>query len=469
MEATVSSPRIDAASRWIALAILLITASFVLVKTGRDALYVQQRGIFDLPIAYLSMAVFSFPTAFGMLWLIRGVGPRRARAVALLGGAALLAVFWQIAEPGSGARMTALFVAVPLLYGVLFASTWLLASELFNGLPEERVSRAYARIGAGSIVGGLLGGVGARMLASAVAPQTFFGIGALVLGTSAVVVVFTQARHAPRPVEQQASERPHLASARLFLRQRYGAILFGLAVLGAVVGVLIEFQFYWAASASGAGEREQSLYFANLYLLLNAAALAVQLVVMPRVQRSLGIVGSLIVMPAMLLGGAVLVSLSAGLAARGALRVTEGGLKASIHRANWEQAFLPAGSERDVAKLVVDGMGAHLGAGLIAVPLYLWLHAVVGNDPLSEHSGAWMSWLLIASTAVLIVTTRLLKPWLRGSRAPGDRNPISSLPPEGCVVTATLGQIVQLEECRRRYGESRHDARGSVDSMRRSR
>lgn len=35
------------ASRSIALAILLIMASFVLVKTGRDALYVQQREIFD--------------------------------------------------------------------------------------------------------------------------------------------------------------------------------------------------------------------------------------------------------------------------------------------------------------------------------------------------------------------------------------------------------------------------------------
>ncbi len=53
----------------------------------------------------------------------------------------------------------------------------------------------------------------------------------------------------------------------------------------------------------------------------------------------------------------------------------------------------------------------------------------------------------------------------RGSRAPGDRNEVSSLPPEGCVVTATLGQIVQKEECRRRYGESRRDARGSVDSL----
>ncbi len=99
-----------------------MTASFVLVKTGRDALYVQERGIFDLPIAYLGMAAFSLPVALGMLWLIRVAGPRRARAVALAGVTGVLAVFWRIAEPGGGARMTALFVAVPLLYGVLFAA-----------------------------------------------------------------------------------------------------------------------------------------------------------------------------------------------------------------------------------------------------------------------------------------------------------------------------------------------------------
>ena len=109
-----------------------------------------------------------------------------------------------------------------------------------------------------------------------------------------------------------------------------------------IVAVLIEFQFYWAAGRSGASAHEQSLYFANLYLLLNGAALVIQLLIMPRVQRSLGITGSLMVMPAILLSGAVLISLSAGLAARGALRIAQGGLKASIHRANWEQAFIPA-------------------------------------------------------------------------------------------------------------------------------
>ena len=452
LKGSMDSIRIRSASRSVAFAMLLITASFVLVKTGRDALFVQQRGIFDLPIAYLGMAALSFPTAFAMLALIRGLGPRRARPFALFGVAGILATFWQIAEPGGGIRMTALFLAVPLLYGVLFSATWLLAAELFRGLASERIAEAYARIGAGSILGGLFGGIGARVLAPVLPPEAYFGIGALVLAASAVVVVIIQASHVPRPMGGEVVDRPGLSSARKFLSNRYGVLLLALGILGAVVGVLIEFQFYWAASSSRMGGREQTIYFANLYLLLNAAALAVQFGVMPRVQRSFGIVGSLMVMPAMLLGGAVLVSLSAGLTARGALRATEGGLKASIHRTSWEQAFLPVRSDRAVAKLVVDGLGAHLGAGLAALPLYLWLHLVVESDPLSEHRDGWMIWSLMIATAALIMMTRRLGSELRANFIAGDPGDEPAPPPDCCAVTATLGRIVQEEECLRRYG-----------------
>lgn len=116
-----SSTRISSASHSIALGILLTTASLILVKTGRDALYVQDRGIIDLQIAYLGMAVFSLPTAFRMLALIRVMGPRRSRIVALLASSALLAICWQVARPGSGLRMTAIFIGVPLIFGVLFS------------------------------------------------------------------------------------------------------------------------------------------------------------------------------------------------------------------------------------------------------------------------------------------------------------------------------------------------------------
>jgi len=200
---------------------------------------------------------------------------------------------------------------------------------------------------------------------------------------------------------------------------------------------------------------------------------------MPRLQRSIGVAGSLLVMPAALLGGAVLAAFSAGLVVRGALRVTEGGLKASIHRASWEQAFLPAGADRDVAKLVVDGMGAHLGEGLIAVLLYLWIGGLLGAQPAGEGAGAWLGWLLVPSVGLFLVTTALLAPALRhevgptpddggaSSGSPGDV--AASLPPGGCVVTAILGRRVQGEECRRRHGVSHPDAGGEVAALGRGR
>ena len=52
---------------------------------------------------------------------------------------------------------------------------------------------------------------------------------------------------------------------------------------------------------------------------------------------------------------------------RTALRVAEGGLKSSIHRSNWEQAYLPVARRlRPVAKIMVDGVGMRVAEGLAA-------------------------------------------------------------------------------------------------------
>ena len=49
---------------------------------------------------------------------------------------------------------------------------------------------------------------------------------------------------------------------------------------------------------------------------------------------------------------------------RAILRVTEGGLKAAVHRSIWEQAFLSIDRKsRDVAKVIVDGMFARVAEG----------------------------------------------------------------------------------------------------------
>ena len=187
--ADVSSDRFDAdAARrtiFVALAIAAMAASFVLVKTGRDALYFMERGLFDLPKAYIAIAAASVPFAFGTLRLMRLLGPRAARVVAPIGAAVLFGLATTIVTPGGGVFNTTLFVIIPLTYGVLFSLAWLLAADLLDGRSNDVLGAAYGRIGAGAIVGGVGGGVLAKALAHAVIPQVLMGLGLALLVVAA--------------------------------------------------------------------------------------------------------------------------------------------------------------------------------------------------------------------------------------------------------------------------------------------
>ena len=58
-------------------------------------------------------------------------------------------------------------------------------------------------------------------------------------------------------------------------RDRYTQLLVLIAMATALVGVLIEFQFYLAAGTSGNSGRQNADFFANFYLFLSASALLV--------------------------------------------------------------------------------------------------------------------------------------------------------------------------------------------------
>ena len=203
--------------------------------------------------------------------------------------------------------------------------------------------------------------------------------------------------------------KPSIADFRAVLKQRYSLLLLAVAVIAALAGVLIEFQFYLTAAMSGNSGRQNASFFANVYLVLNGMALAVQLYLMPRLQSAIGVSGSLLVLPGVLLGGAAAVLATASSATRSALRVAEGGLKSSIYRANWEQAYLPLSrAQRTVAKLLVDGAGTRLGEGFAATLLYLWLHRMMAGSMSEARRNAFVTALLLGALVVWIALTRVL-------------------------------------------------------------
>jgi ATP/ADP translocase len=198
-------------------------------------------------------------------------------------------------------------------------------------------------------------------------------------------------------------------------------LLTGMAT--AMVGLLVEFRFYVAAATSGNDARQNASLFASIYLVLNAAALVVQLVITPRLQKAVGVHGSLLVLPSAVLGGATSLLASASLFGPSLLRAVEGGLRSSIHRVSWEQAYLSIETARRAqAKLIVDGMAGRLAEGATAVVLLVWLRLVVGGRPLGADDTSSITYVLLAASLVWVGLVRTLG-GTRGDLAAWRRSP----------------------------------------------
>ena len=405
----------------VAMVLFLMMAAFILAKTGRDAMFFQEDGLLDLPRASMAIAVLSLPMAFAMLGLMQVAGPRRARILSPLLMAAFLVTYAFLARPGGGGFMTAAYIIIPLAFGVLFSQAWLLGADLFEGAPREEVAKAYSLIGAASILGGVVGGAIAKVAAPYFDPHILAYFGAAMLVATAISVAKAQARHPLRPLKPgEAAAAPCAKDFRSVLRNRYSFLLLAVAMSAALVGTLVEFQFYITASAARQSGRQNADFFASFYLALNAIAFLGQIYLMPRVQRAIGVMGSLFILPAALLGLAAALFVNASILLRSTLRVTEGGLKSSIHRSNWEQAYLALGrAERAAAKLIVDGMGARLAEGGAAVVLFLWIRSAMPDGRMPDPGIQWITWVLIVAAITWITLTILLRRSAGAATAPG--------------------------------------------------
>jgi len=156
---------------------LLMAAAFMLARTGRDALYFQADGIRALPIAYMGMALLALPMAAMLLMLVRTFGAGRARLAATGAMALVLAGVGLVGTPGGGVGMTLFFMVVPVVFNGLFSLAWMLAGESAQH-PSLRMARLFSRVGAASILGGLLGAVVARGLAPFVEPRSLLLVSA---------------------------------------------------------------------------------------------------------------------------------------------------------------------------------------------------------------------------------------------------------------------------------------------------
>jgi ATP/ADP translocase len=192
------------------------------------------------------------------------------------------------------------------------------------------------------------------------------------------------------------------------------------------------------------GSKGNTSFFANFYILLNFSSLLLQLFATPKIQDKVGLRGGLMVLPVALIGGATFVTAAATALSRSVLRVTEGGLRSSVHRSLWEQAFIPVDSaERSAVKIVVDGIAARIAEALGALAILLWLRQAAPDGllpmPLDTR---WMTWATLVTVVVWLVITRQMRVQLKKER--GEIKPPRDIEcerfPDQCPCTTELGK-----------------------------
>jgi hypothetical protein len=421
-------------------ALFLLTAAFIIAKTGRDALFFQGRGVFQLPIAYMIIGSASVPLALIFVKVMKIVGARPARVGALLFAAAVMGFSAPWLEAGESPLLFNTFIFIPAIFGILFASLWLLASDIFEERTRVEAARIFSKIGASSLAGGMVGGLLAKALAPLIHPKWLILGGAfLVLGVAMLVTHIH--RSFPTNVGKRSLVEKSRPVFRSVLANPYALTLILIAMSGALVGLLIDFQFYVAASSSNAS------FFANFYILLNLGSLVLQLFAAPRIQDKIGVRGGLMILPLALIGGATFVTAAATALSRSVLRVTEGGLRSSIHRSVWEQAFISVDAQhRSVAKIAADGVAARIAEALGATAIFLWLREVAtAGMPVAALDTTWMAWATFGIVIVWLIVTQRLRVQVKSAPAEAEVREIEldcERFPDQCPCTTELGKDI---------------------------
>jgi ATP/ADP translocase len=361
--------------------------------------------------------------------------------------AAVLAVAAPFLRPGDNPLLLAIFMFIPATFALLFASLWLLASDIFDKAAKSEAARAFSRIGAGTLSGGMAGGLIAKALAPYLEPRWLIFLAALVLLGAITLIQHIHRRFSSNIAGKKTDEKKGKGGFLRPLADRYALTLVFIAMTGALAGLLIDFQFYAAAAGANMGMKGNTSFFANFYILLNFSSLLLQLFATPKIQDRVGLRGGLMVLPLALIGGATFVTAAATALSRSVLRVTEGGLRSSVYRSIWEQAFLPVdASERSGVKIIVDGVAARIAEALGAIGLLLWLKQVAreGSMPMALDM-RWITWIILVTVTVWLYVTQRLREQARKEprtlvlRAAAEE-PDCERFPDQCPCTTELGK-----------------------------
>jgi AAA family ATP:ADP antiporter len=382
-----------------AIAVLLflyfffITSPYYIIKSLRNASFLDRLTDARLPLAYFLTAVLmGLIVNFHSRLQVRLA--RRSLIIGSLGFFLLtMCVFWWLLRFPWDWVPYAFWVWANIFAIVLVTQFWILVNDIFN--PRE-AKRLIGFIGSGAQLGAILGGVIAGTLARTGRGRWLLPLaaGLLVLGMGTVARVFGRQKRpaaseeslvlgrGPRPDKAAVRKVGFRDALRTTRASTYLKLLAGIMIVTWVVSTLIDYQFNSVVSRRIEGGANLTAFFGFFNAGTMAFAFVFQLLLTSRIIKTWGIRVTLLIYPLALLiftGGMGLVAYASILPAV-LLKTSDKSLAYSLNQSVRELLYIPISpGQKYKSKIFIDMFLNRFAKGLGAIILMGLLLAFPGT------------------------------------------------------------------------------------------
>ncbi|MEO8549702.1 MAG: HEAT repeat domain-containing protein [Kofleriaceae bacterium] len=353
-------------------AMFAILAGYTISETARDSLFLGSNGAGKLAVAYLLLAGVAMVALAANAWLVRRVGRRHALVVTLVAAAIGTALFYR--TPRSPTAGLALYLWTGLIGTVVVVQFWLLAGTRFTTAEAKRL---YGPIAAAGAVGTLAGAVAAWALLQALEIESLLLVAASFYTVAALLLARDRDSVEPRLRAAQGKRRFSVRPSKL-RGQGYALRLAILTVCATAVALLADYLLKSTAAATYRTD-ELARFFARYNGAVAALSLVFQVVGTAWLVRKIGVLGMIMLLPAlMLIGGTASVLTAGSFLAVGLTKGSDASLRYSVTRVATELLWMPVAENvrvaireplESVVTRLVQALTAALLLGLVTLHL----------------------------------------------------------------------------------------------------
>ncbi len=382
----------------------LITAPYSIIKSLRNANYLDSRGPEDLPLAYFLTAVLmGFIVTFHTK--SQEAFPRRTLIISsLLFFTATSLLFGLVLPMEKSVLPLVNWIWANVYIVVLVTQFWIVVNDIFN--PRE-AKRLIGFFGSGGILGGIIGGEITALLARSRFADSLLVIVAGMLTVCIFVVYLVlspQRKTRMRGISKSSAKKtpPNLKDVGFkdcFNTVRgspYLKILAGIVTLTLIVSTLIDFQFNSIIKTAVTGGKELTVFFGHFNAGLMIAAFFLQLLMTSNVIKRFGIRFTLLFYPLILLICSFGIFFAPVLFMAVLIKGSDKSLSYSINQSVRELLYIPIPPEvKYKAKIFIDMFLNRFAKGIGALILMLILFLQLDIKFISLVSaGVILVWLI---------------------------------------------------------------------------